>query len=325
MNYGNPIYLLLAGLFIDNSCWAVTQSLNLELLPTTATTNRLNISVSTSGLSDSELTRVSGNALATIDYELFLGAPLINAIEFTGGTLSVNGATTSDVALNLGNFIAGVDIVGSGLSGTLDTPSPPGPVENGSLDLSAHLLQVNSGTLDADGRGLLGAVDQSIDLTQTPLELVTEGTAALEVTPISMLGREQTYLVTLTLPVDATETITEPTTINVDAVGTLIASDMFSVTLPIEGDFNGDQRVDLADYTVWRDALATAGPGHPADGNFDWVVDQQDYALWQSNFSSAVASGRLALQATVPEPASLCLAAVAVAMLAGRYRRPVGY
>jgi hypothetical protein len=60
----------------------------------------------------------------------------------------------------------------------------------------------------------------------------------------------------------------------------------------LAGDYNGDGRVDAADYVVWRKNLgATSGPGLAADGNGNGTVDGADYALWRSNFG-ATASGR---------------------------------
>lgn len=56
----------------------------------------------------------------------------------------------------------------------------------------------------------------------------------------------------------------------------------------ITGDFNGNRSVDVADYTVWRDALGTtvetAGTGLDIDSS--GVVDVGDYNLWKENFGS---------------------------------------
>ncbi len=313
--FASALLVLLVTVGGNHAATAATQALNLQLLPTDATSNRLDITVSTNGLSDSDLTRASGNALATIGYDLYLGEPLVHSIEFTGGRVLINGSTTSDINFNLGNVFFGVDIVGAGLSGTLDTPSPPGSVMNGSFSLAEHQLRVDAGTLDATGRGLLSAINTSINLNQDPLDLVTEGTALIDVVETGTAGRVRTYDVTLTLPVDAQELITDPTTITVDVSGLLIASDTFAVTFPVEGDYNGDQRVDHADYTVWRDALGASGPGQAADGNFDWVVDEQDYTLWQVNFGEVAASTFAATTTSAPEPSGLWLLAIAAAAL----------
>jgi hypothetical protein len=71
--------------------------------------------------------------------------------------------------------------------------------------------------------------------------------------------------------------------------------DNLTVTSPdIPGDFNKDQKVDAADYVVWR-----------KDG-----LDAADYSLWRSHFGeSASASASLinSLQSIVPEPTAATL------------------
>ena len=53
------------------------------------------------------------------------------------------------------------------------------------------------------------------------------------------------------------------------------------------GDYNGDDVVDTADYTVWRNTLgATVTAGEGADGNGNGVVDVADYVMWKENFGS---------------------------------------
>ncbi|MCO6043307.1 PKD domain-containing protein [Aeoliella sp. ICT_H6.2] len=54
-------------------------------------------------------------------------------------------------------------------------------------------------------------------------------------------------------------------------------------------DFNSDLRVNLADYTVWRNNLGTTvTPGDPGDANFDGLVDQTDYQIWKSQFGTVI-------------------------------------
>lgn len=87
----------------------------------------------------------------------------------------------------------------------------------------------------------------------------------------------------------------------------------FAPTIPmgLPGDFNGDQHVDVADYTVWCDNLGTDFDLHgngDEEGNSAGTVDQADYALWNSHFGSQ-GSGSNATQ--TPEPATLLLLAFA--------------
>jgi hypothetical protein len=57
-----------------------------------------------------------------------------------------------------------------------------------------------------------------------------------------------------------------------------------SPTLVLPGDYNNDNSVDLADYTVWRKFVGTATllPNDITPG----TVDQSDYVVWQNNFGN---------------------------------------
>ncbi len=86
------------------------------------------------------------------------------------------------------------------------------------------------------------------------------------------------------------------------------------------GDFNGDNVVDLADYTVWRDNLGAADDSIISD-NGDQVsgVTQADYVVWKQNFGSpGSAAGSVAASATVPEPRALLLGGLAMFLFCGR-------
>jgi len=80
---------------------------------------------------------------------------------------------------------------------------------------------------------------------------------------------------------------------------------------PLPGDYNGDGKVDAADYTVWRDSLGSSGFGLPADGNGDGVIDAVDYGVWSSNYGAMAMAPASAT--AVPEPAAALLTLAAVA------------
>ena len=76
----------------------------------------------------------------------------------------------------------------------------------------------------------------------------------------------------------------------------LSAALAINATAFLPGDFNHDDVVDAADYTVWRDGL---GPQYTAD----------DYAVWKSHFGQTlIGAGSGAGSAAVPEPDSATLA-----------------
>lgn len=82
------------------------------------------------------------------------------------------------------------------------------------------------------------------------------------------------------------------------------------------GDFNGDNIVDAADYTLWRDHLGDAdesGIGGNGDGG---GVTQDDYFVWRDNYGMTYAPLAGASQAA-PEPASVSLAVLLALGLVG--------
>ncbi|HVT28507.1 MAG TPA: hypothetical protein VHE81_10885 [Lacipirellulaceae bacterium] len=86
---------------------------------------------------------------------------------------------------------------------------------------------------------------------------------------------------------------------------------LFFGTPTLAGDYNGDGKVDAADYVVWRHALATGGTllNETASPN---EVDAADYDAWSADFgaTTATGSGSASASSTVPEPTSALLVAV---------------
>ena len=58
----------------------------------------------------------------------------------------------------------------------------------------------------------------------------------------------------------------------------------------LPGDYNLDEVVDAADYTVWRDTLGQAVANHydGADGDGDGTVDPDDYQVWKDHFGDVL-------------------------------------
>ena len=74
-----------------------------------------------------------------------------------------------------------------------------------------------------------------------------------------------------------------------------------------QGDYNGDKIVDAGDYDVWRKTN---------------IFGAQGYTVWRNNFGkdyNLVGSGSLAT--SIPEPASIVIAAMALAGVAAVRRR----
>jgi hypothetical protein len=95
--------------------------------------------------------------------------------------------------------------------------------------------------------------------------------------------------------------------------------------VPLPGDFNGDDVVDAADYTVWRDNLG-ATDDVVLNGNGDEVagVGPGDYALWKESFGDVPAgAGAAAVVGAVgvPEPSAFALALFAISLTSLARRR----
>lgn len=78
----------------------------------------------------------------------------------------------------------------------------------------------------------------------------------------------------------------------------------------LQGDYNNDNRVDAADYTVWRNTLGSTIL-LAADGDANGTVDAGDYGVWRATYG-AVLGGSTA----VPEPVAPVLVAIGVVGLA---------
>ncbi|HEX2475180.1 MAG TPA: dockerin type I domain-containing protein, partial [Lacipirellulaceae bacterium] len=87
----------------------------------------------------------------------------------------------------------------------------------------------------------------------------------------------------------------------------------------IPGDYNADQKVDAADYVVWRKEFGhDVVPGLGADGNRDGVVNELDYAVWRVSFGNTSGSAQSIQELIAPEPTGTLLCAVAAALTALR-------
>ena len=107
----------------------------------------------------------------------------------------------------------------------------------------------------------------------------------------------------------------------VDVAGVDFTQVSVEAMLSLLGDYNGNDEIDAADYTVWRDTM-TAGGTVLANDPTPGVVDESDFVYWREHFGEVLGSGSGAQASfAVPEPASIVfgLMALAAAVL---LRRP---
>jgi hypothetical protein len=102
------------------------------------------------------------------------------------------------------------------------------------------------------------------------------------------------------------------------AGGTVIDSlvNYVGVAPGLFGDYNNDQRVDAADYVVWRKLLgsAVALPNENPTVTPNQVTPE-DYTVWRNNFGAGSGGSSAALGAALPEPQTGCLLGFAVASI----------
>ena len=91
----------------------------------------------------------------------------------------------------------------------------------------------------------------------------------------------------------------------------------------LPGDYNHDDRVDAADYVVWRDTLGSATE-LVADGSGNLLVDAADYDVWRTNFGSLFGESPAAgagSPTAIPEPSGTAIITSGIFVTLARARK----
>lgn len=153
--------------------------------------------------------------------------------------------------------------------------------------------------------------------------------AFLDATPFASVGFDAIATATFTNqsvdePFDPDDTILLKTDLNnyykignaVENPGDNDVTFDFELLLPpLPGDYNSNNVLDAADYTVWRDAV-TAGATELLNDPTPGTVDETDFEYWRDHFGESLGAGAgEAASATVPEPGSALLVAQLLCLL----------
>ncbi len=288
-----------------------------SLIAPTGSTNRLQLTLRETQtifrLSDTETTSVTGSLTGNIRTDVVGNSVEVTGLEFSGGQFALSNVNFNISIIFVGNITAST----SNLQGTINTIPRFGDVVDGQFNTNEHAITVNNGTI-AVGGSLV--TPTSVNLAQSPLTLTADSTGTVVLTELGMTGRIRDYRARITIPVNVTEPI-EGQPAEITAIGNIVADGFFSIDFAIPGDFNGDDRVDAADYTVWRDNL---GGGETTlamgSGSGNATVDADDYALWRSHFGSTSSASVATSPDAVPEPSAALAFGLAMASL-GWFRR----
>jgi len=119
------------------------------------------------------------------------------------------------------------------------------------------------------------------------------------------------------IQIDSTYKFTASDTFSYAIVGEVVASAAAADTA-LDGDYNDDDAVDAADYTVWRNNLGDPDETDINNNGDGGDVSGEDYNHWKNHFAEGMTTGAGA-GARVPEPTNLTL--VALTAVARVFRR----
>ena len=195
------------------------------------------------------------------------------------------------------------------------------PIDFGGGNQHPPVLQTNGGTLDiiygqdtSDAQSVVGGV--GINRT-----LIMDGTFPAANTP-PMFGNDDSGF-----PTDGNFLSTAaPGPFSQALPWDGVTANVINVTPGGDlGDFNGDGKVDAADYTVWMDNLGLPEDGRLHGNGDGGTVASSDYILWKNNYQSGLGAASSLGATAVPEPSAAALLLMGLSLLvAGRRVSHVG-
>lgn len=248
----------------------------------------------------------------------------------TGGTLAGTGGAAGNVTINGGATNGGILTGTLNIGGTVTVNSggivTPGTAGVGTLALGG--LTLNAGTTPAPNSILnfeLDTLAASDRINVTTSDLLTINAATVNITALGGFGAGTYTLIDYAGTVQG-DGVTGLSTGVVpgsftyefidDVPNSLIKLKVTAPGSGVDGDYNGNDVVDAADYVLWRNG----GPlqHDPTLG----VQDPDDYDFWRAHFGETFPGSGAGLgeSAAVPEPATAVLLLFGVLALGLRRR-----
>lgn len=211
--------------------------------------NELAISLSIPNFeSSNDTTNLSGSAVATIDIDPVTG--VVTELTFTGGAVSgtpIVLAGDSDFGNAFGSYSFGSTV----LTGSVNTPVPPGVVDNapgvGDFGSAQHELTINGGTLSGDVISILGNQVVNQDFGASPVTAAGSGIGNIGTVFRADLSNQTTAVFDIVVFVgvaSTTDVLAGSTTVTFGVSGTLKLAGQISVPyLPLIFNFSPNPQI----------------------------------------------------------------------------------
>ena len=307
------------GLWSDSSDWSPTSGP--PGVSNDATINSIGSIATVNGAQSAASVTIANGEL-----EINAGATLTsaNVLLMTGGMLTGSGTVIGNVNAAGGSISPGGVIGGPGNSPgqlTIDGNLFLGPVSSSSMAIEDVIPGSGHGQIAVTAAAMLAGTlnlqptlaysDPSTRGGGDTFVVVTAATRTGNFTAVNYAGTPLTAEFGPTMDGSFRDHVGGGLFRNLTYTATTV---QLQNLLALTGDTDGDQDIDLSDYTKLATNFAPTGTGFTwTDGNFDsdGDIDLSDYNALASNFSPAGYGA-----AAVPEPASVCLLLAGLLFLA---------
>lgn len=287
---------------------AVNDAPSFTLSNTTVERNEDVGAVSISGFASSIMrgpAAATDEAAQSLTFQLS-GTGTTGGLTFSAGpVISATGTLTFTPAAN-SNGTATFEVVlrdsGSGVSPNVNVSE----VKTFTIEIKAvndeQTVAVNLGVTLAQGASVVitSARLQTTDVDHTPAQLVytiTTSPSHGTLTPGTTFTQQQIDAGQVSYQHNGSTNGTDSFKFSVNDGQGAASTGTFNITITIvsePGDYNGNGKVDAADYTIWRDTLGSTTDLR-ANGNNTGAsanrIDNADYVFWKNNFGNGVGAG----------------------------------